>query len=61
MSELARANRKGHEEHRSGKLEEQQIDARSIGIDERGEIGYERRAFNGSHHRTTGAVPQHIS
>ena len=38
MSELVRAKRKGHED-RSRKLEEQQIDARSIGIVERGEIG----------------------
>ena len=34
MSELVRAKRKGHEEHRSWKLEEQQIDARGNGIDE---------------------------
>jgi hypothetical protein len=34
MSELAAAKRKGHEEHRSWKLEKQQIVARSYGIDE---------------------------
>ena len=39
MSELARAKRKGHEEHRSRKLEEQQIDARSIGIVEQVKSG----------------------